>query len=138
VFEEDAPPLEIIPTSEAFRVEFKEESKASAAEAINVESSTYTPVLSIAGVAKVVSRPDEMMKSGSIEEADNPRVPSNSNVHIQHLRSTKKIHVKHRFEDKDEEDYTSCKFICHTFWATQFHALRALYLEDDSDEGIHT
>jgi hypothetical protein len=37
--------------------------------------------------------------------------------------------------DADEKEAVSCKFICHTFWACQFEALRAVFLEDDNDEG---
>lgn len=51
------------------------------------------------------------------------------------LSSQRKSHIKHRFVDTDERDSVSCKFICHTFWACQFEALRAAFLEDDSDEG---
>jgi len=147
VFEDDAPlPLDltsaasdanpqIADSAEEANVSTADEANGPMSHVRTAEAVTTTPVSSIAGVAKILSRPEEMSKTTSIEESDNPRAPLSSNIHIQRMRSTNKMHVKHRFEDKDEDDYTSCKFICHTFWATQFHALRALFLDDDSDEG---
>jgi len=37
--------------------------------------------------------------------------------------------------DQDASTNSNSKFICHTFWATQFHALRSLFLNlsDESD-----
>lgn len=88
----------------------------------------------ILGTAKVVHKPDELLSKSNIEEKD---IPATYNpTSLQRLRSTRKLHVKHRFEDKDDDDVPSCKFICHTFWAIQFQAVRAVFLNDESDEGF--
>eukprot|EP00602_Paraphysomonas_sp_CaronLab_P009360 CAMPEP_0185038048 /NCGR_PEP_ID=MMETSP1103-20130426/33223_1 /TAXON_ID=36769 /ORGANISM="Paraphysomonas bandaiensis, Strain Caron Lab Isolate" /LENGTH=1645 /DNA_ID=CAMNT_0027576313 /DNA_START=45 /DNA_END=4979 /DNA_ORIENTATION=+ len=49
--------------------------------------------------------------------------------------SQRKTHIKHRFSDIDDKNNITCKFICHSYWATQFQALRAEFLDDDDDEG---
>jgi len=56
-----------------------------------------------------------------------------------HMLSQAKSHVKHRFQDVQVDEFGKktviCKFACHTFYATQFQALRASYLGNDDDEG---
>ena len=44
------------------------------------------------------------------------------------LRS--KTHVKHHFRDSDSKGQTICKYVCTTYWATQFQAVRKAYLTD--------
>ena len=39
-----------------------------------------------------------------------------------------KSHIKHTFRDFDEKGQNLCKFICTTYWATQFHAVRQAFL----------
>lgn len=39
-----------------------------------------------------------------------------------------KAHIKHTFRDFDEKGQQSCKFVCTTYWATQFHAVRQAFL----------
>ena len=39
-----------------------------------------------------------------------------------------KTHVKHTFRDFDEKGQATCKFVCTTYWATQFHAVRQIFL----------
>lgn len=46
------------------------------------------------------------------------------------LLSNRKTHIKHRFEDVDNKGLPVCKYICHSFWATQFEALRVTYFEN--------
>ena len=50
------------------------------------------------------------------------------------LLSQIKSHIKHRFEDYDDKGNIICKFQCHTYWATQFEAVRAAYLNEDDNE----
>lgn len=50
------------------------------------------------------------------------------------LLSQRKSHIKHRFEDHDEKGNITCKFQCQTYWATQFEAVRAVYLNEDDNE----
>jgi hypothetical protein len=52
------------------------------------------------------------------------------------LLNQRKSHVKHRFSDHEQSDKAVVKFVCHSFWAVQFSALRSLYLDDDDDEGF--
>jgi hypothetical protein len=40
------------------------------------------------------------------------------------MRSQVKTHIKHRYTDVDAKGGSSCKFVCHTFWASQFEAVR--------------
>jgi len=49
------------------------------------------------------------------------------------LRS--KTHVKHHFRDSDSKGQTLCKYVCTTYWATQFQAVRRAYLSDGYGEG---
>ncbi|CAM9117073.1 unnamed protein product, partial [Discosporangium mesarthrocarpum] len=46
------------------------------------------------------------------------------------LRSPLKAHIKHHFKDTDAKGNASCKFLCHSFWALQFRALRRCYLAE--------
>ncbi|CAB9522040.1 Putative 1-phosphatidylinositol-3-phosphate 5-kinase FAB1C [Seminavis robusta] len=39
-----------------------------------------------------------------------------------------KTHIKHTFRDYDEKGMVTCKFVCTTYWATQFHAVRQVFL----------
>lgn len=39
-----------------------------------------------------------------------------------------KSHIKHTFRDTDGKGQVSCKFVCTTYWATQFHSVRQGFL----------
>jgi hypothetical protein len=39
-----------------------------------------------------------------------------------------KSHIKHTFRDFDEKGQNLCKFVCTTYWATQFQAVRQIFL----------
>lgn len=39
-----------------------------------------------------------------------------------------KSHIKHTFRDYDDKGMVTCKFVCTTYWATQFHAVRQVFL----------
>mgnify|MGYP001207303608 CR=1 FL=1 len=93
------------------------------------------PSSSISGIATIIKQSMEFTKLSSIEEKQIPHL-NKTLQYIQQMKLTKKNHVKHRFEDKDEYHNVSCKFICHTFWATQFRAIRAVFLQDETDEGF--
>ena len=43
-----------------------------------------------------------------------------------------KSHIKHTFRDLDEKGQNLCKFVCTTYWATQFHAVREAFLSQGS------
>jgi hypothetical protein len=43
-----------------------------------------------------------------------------------------KSHIKHTFRDFDEKGQNLCKFVCTTYWATQFHAVREAFLSSSS------
>lgn len=43
-----------------------------------------------------------------------------------------KSHIKHTFRDFDEKGQQTCKFICTTYWATQFHSVRQAFLTSSS------
>jgi hypothetical protein len=78
------------------------------------------------------------MFTDNFEERESDAAGSNASdfsVREATLISQRKTHIKHRFSDMDDKNNITCKFICHTFWATQFQALRAEFLDDDDDEG---
>lgn len=97
-------------------------------------SEQHTTIATVIGVAKVVLKPEEPIKVCNIEEKDGP-YSSGMNHYINQMRSQKKIHIRHQFEDKNEDGLLTCKFIVQTFWALQFHALRTCFLGDETDEG---
>lgn len=45
-----------------------------------------------------------------------------------------KTHVKHTFRDYDEKGTPVAKFVCTTFWSTQFQAVRQAFLKENSCE----
>jgi len=94
----------------------------------------HSPVPLVIGIAKVILKPEDPIKVCSIEEKEEPLTGSKS-FYINQMKSSKKLHIKHRFEEKNEDDIVSCKFIVQTFWALQFHALRTCFLNDETDEG---
>uniref|UniRef100_A0A7S1Z8Z8 1-phosphatidylinositol-3-phosphate 5-kinase n=1 Tax=Ditylum brightwellii TaxID=49249 RepID=A0A7S1Z8Z8_9STRA len=46
-----------------------------------------------------------------------------------------KTHIKHTFRDFDEKGQQVCKFVCTTYWATQFHAVRQAFLSASPSSG---
>jgi len=52
----------------------------------------------------------------------------------QQLLSQHESHIKHRFADVDENGNVLCKFICQSFWAIQFAAVRKAYIGMHADE----
>ncbi|KAL7566411.1 hypothetical protein ACA910_000894 [Epithemia clementina (nom. ined.)] len=46
-----------------------------------------------------------------------------------------KTHIKHTFRDYDGKGQVTCKFVCTTYWATQFHAVRQVFLADSMAQG---
>lgn len=43
-----------------------------------------------------------------------------------------KSHIKHTFRDFDSKGQITCKFVCTTYWATQFSAVRRCFLSKSS------
>ena len=41
-----------------------------------------------------------------------------------------KTHIKHTFRDHDDKGQQIAKFVCTTYWATQFQAVRHAFLKD--------
>jgi 1-phosphatidylinositol-3-phosphate 5-kinase len=41
-----------------------------------------------------------------------------------------KTHIKHTFRDHDEKGQPIAKFVCTSYWAVQFHALRQIFLKE--------
>eukprot|EP00934_Nitzschia_sp_Nitz4_P003840 Nitzschia sp. Nitz4//scaffold5_size260463//118602//124210//NITZ4_000980-RA/size260463-snap-gene-0.42-mRNA-1//-1//CDS//3329555334//3830//frame0 len=46
-----------------------------------------------------------------------------------------KSHIKHTFRDFDEKGQNLCKFVCTTYWATQFQAVRQAFLSPQGTKG---
>jgi len=46
-----------------------------------------------------------------------------------------KSHIKHTFRDFDEEGQLTCRFVCTSYWATQFDAVRQAFLSEANGKG---
>jgi Phosphatidylinositol-4-phosphate 5-Kinase len=69
---------------------------------------------------------------------------SNAPVEVSHddvkiterrMMNRNKSHIKHTFRDVDEKGQVTCKFVCTTYWATQFHAVRQCFLSSGNKQG---
>jgi hypothetical protein len=61
------------------------------------------------------------------------RVLENENNDIERrMLMRSKSHIKHTYRDFDEKGQVTCKFVCTTYWATQFHAVRQVFLSRSS------
>jgi 1-phosphatidylinositol-3-phosphate 5-kinase len=49
-----------------------------------------------------------------------------------------KSHIKHTFRDFDEKGQNLCKFVCTTYWATQFQAVREAFLSPHGVKGAES
>ena len=45
-----------------------------------------------------------------------------------------KSHIKHTFRDHGEKGQVTAKFVCTSYWATQFHAVRQVFLRQSRSE----
>jgi hypothetical protein len=52
------------------------------------------------------------------------------------MMSQTKSHVRHTFEETDENDRVVIKFVCTSYWATQFEAVRAEYMQEEDNAGF--
>ena len=50
------------------------------------------------------------------------------------LLSTHKLHIKQSFLDVDEHGSHLCRYVCRTFWAAQFSAVRQAYIGSNEEE----
>jgi len=83
------------------------------------------------------SRPSNELKSLDINFDDNPSIKQAYVLGLERdLLSTRKTHIKHRFADMDEKGNTLCKFVCQTYWATQFAAVRKAYFGACEEEEL--
>jgi 1-phosphatidylinositol-3-phosphate 5-kinase len=58
-----------------------------------------------------------------------PGGPADEKKNIeQRMLVRNKSHIKHTFRDHDEKGQVTCKFVCTTYWATQFSAVRQVFL----------
>jgi hypothetical protein len=57
----------------------------------------------------------------------NKRVDEKKKIERQML-TRNKSHIKHTFRDFDMKGQPTCKFVCTTYWATQFQAVRNVFL----------
>jgi hypothetical protein len=60
----------------------------------------------------------------------NKRVDEKKKIERQML-TRNKSHIKHTFRDFDMKGQPTCKFVCTTYWATQFHAVRKAFLSQN-------
>jgi len=90
------------------------------------------------GPSNLSAQPASSMASSSSSPpiSHTPRdVHFDNHVLEQQMLSQQTSHIKHRFADVDEKGNTLCKFMCQTYWATQFQAVRQAFLGKPDDEG---
>lgn len=110
-------------------------SSTSTTQALAVaESTTCVPSTSISSHVATLATPLD----SSMKQDDSP-FQTSSQVGTRHplekqLLSQKKTHIKHRFEDLNDRGEVMHKFQCHVYWATQFEAIRSIYLKDIENE----
>jgi len=69
--------------------------------------------------SRILSQPDiESRTSTSVGQRDVEK----------RMISRRKSHIKVSFRDYDEKGRATCKFVCTSYWATQFCAVREVYL----------
>jgi hypothetical protein len=67
--------------------------------------------------------------SSPISQRISSRGQENENKDIERRMLVRnKSHIKHTYRDFDEKGQVTCKFVCTTYWATQFHAVRQVFL----------
>jgi Phosphatidylinositol-4-phosphate 5-Kinase len=78
--------------------------------------------------------------TGQTQTSPSPHNITPSSVSVNEKKSTErrlmnrnKSHIKHTFRDIDEKGHVTCKFVCTTYWATQFHAVRQFFLSNTNN-----
>jgi 1-phosphatidylinositol-3-phosphate 5-kinase len=89
-----------------------------------------TPLSDSGGAQRVRSNlgDSHQVKSPSSHASSNPSGPSDKQGIERRMLVRSKSHIKHTFRDYDEKGQNLCKFVCTTYWATQFHAVRQAFL----------
>lgn len=72
-------------------------------------------------------------KSPQPSKSDSPAVDDRKDIERRMLVRNKS-HIKHTFRDFDEKGQQTCKFVCTTYWATQFAAVRQAFLAPSTKE----
>ena len=67
------------------------------------------------------------LNQGAAAQSSGARASSKQGIERRMLMRHKS-HIKHTFRDFDEKGQNLCKFVCTTYWATQFHAVREAFL----------
>jgi hypothetical protein len=73
---------------------------------------------------------DSKNPSPHISAEANKRVDEKKKIERQML-TRNKSHIKHTFRDFDMKGQPTCKFVCTTYWATQFQAVRKVFLSQN-------
>jgi hypothetical protein len=129
--------------------------EAVAHDSANVTGATAAETIlpGIAGVPSSVSMPGIAHATSSIGvlvgtatvTGSNPSSGHNSanastsrsaNELERQMTSQRKLHARHTFEDIDDKGHVLCKFICTSYWAGQFEAIRAGYLKEEENVGF--
>eukprot|EP00546_Thalassionema_frauenfeldii_P019067 CAMPEP_0178894948 /NCGR_PEP_ID=MMETSP0786-20121207/301_1 /TAXON_ID=186022 /ORGANISM="Thalassionema frauenfeldii, Strain CCMP 1798" /LENGTH=691 /DNA_ID=CAMNT_0020565097 /DNA_START=745 /DNA_END=2820 /DNA_ORIENTATION=+ len=114
----------------------------------------FSKMDSRAGVEERSASPDRRSSSGDIplppsqdkgsQSQQSDKMPNNpSTIHIlderkdieRRMLERNKSHIKHTFRDFDGKGQQTCKFVCTTYWATQFHAVRQAFLAPKESQG---
>jgi len=77
------------------------------------------------------SRTQSAPATGSTGQQDKPGIERRMLVR-------NKSHIKHTFRDFDEKGQNLCKFVCTTYWATQFQAVREAFLSPNGVKGAES
>lgn len=107
-----------------------------------VEGSTESGLDPPGGIPSV--EPDPISRAAK-DTSSNTRTPSSqgagSSGHFdkngieRRMLIRNKSHIKHTFRDFDEKGQNVCKFVCTTYWATQFQAVREAFLSPNGVKG---
>jgi hypothetical protein len=85
--------------------------------------------------------PDQQQSDPNASPSPMPssRLLENDNKDVERRMLVRnKSHIKHTYRDFDEKGQVTCKFVCTTYWATQFHAVRQVFLSRTSSQAEAT
>jgi Phosphatidylinositol-4-phosphate 5-Kinase len=74
------------------------------------------------------SRPGQQTPISSTPISTRPGSIEDAKAIERQMLNRNKSHIKHTFRDVDEKGQVICKFVCTTYWATQFQAVRKSFL----------
>lgn len=85
------------------------------------------------GRNKTLQKSDKLSHKRSVSHGNIPLKSTYDRKEIERCMLIRgKSHIKHTFRDFDEKGQQIAKFICTTYWSTQFHAVRQAFMKDSN------